>query len=786
MKTVCHFALVLLALTVSARGAESAACSSCTSSSHCSPELSSAEQCRCDANCAAYGDCCSDRPQCGDADAPLDGLEFECRPTENIFLPRYDPQALGVSYWMVSACPGGWLADNDARRREVERNCTSNAPLLPPVSDRSTGVVYKNEYCAVCNNVVSVAQWQYGLGCTEWLSLELELARVGYIIFELDLEVIQRECLVCSYEPPPLELPSQPRTCYPHVSSCSAQDSNVTTESYEQLVQECVYGPFNPVWAEIGSTIYRNEHCAACNGESVTTCVLVLIPVFGASLCELEADRRLGSQVRPPSVPANISDDETLAIIGAPFSVVLDVGNSGVRVTSSVISTITVVVTCAEGELYDPALETCRPTVCPEVFESSAGGCSFPISGANVSCSTGFIELTDNDDFNDSTVIYLDEVYDVIYYEGVPVICANLSSNGTILRNVTDIFYSYPVAYFILTYVGCTLSLVGVTIILLSLVLFKELRTLSTMVLGNLAASILVTNIFILAGGPIAEATQSRPLCVSVGVFLHFFFLAEFSWMTILSVEITRTLFRGINLRRPPSRSDNRKTFVLYFLLGWTAPIVIVGIAIIINYVPSTSHLVLYGRLEDGTDGLCWINHKVSAILAFVVPVALSLLVNLILLVLITIVLFRAVRNQISLNASSPYIYVRVFAAVFFSSGATWVFGFLALVASRDWAWYPFIILNSVQGFLLFVAFLLTKKVGALYLYMLSFGRLDYRVGGTRTSSKTGKMTSNGLSSSDPTPKLLKHRTRGSDIGIQELKSIDIGKEVDGQLSHEI
>ena len=198
--------------------------------------------------------------------------------------------------------------------------------------------------------------------------------------------------------------------------------------------------------------------------------------------------------------------------------------------TSSVISTITVAVTCAEGELYDPALETCRPTV-----------------------------------------IYLDEVYDVIYYEGVPVICANLSGNGTILRNVTDIFYSYPVAYFILTYVGCTLSLVGVTIILLSLVLFGELCSLSTMVLANLAASILMTNLFILAGGPITEATQSKPLCVSVGVCLHFFFLAEFSWMTILSIEITRTLFRGINLRKPLSQSENRKTFVMYFLLGWTA-----------------------------------------------------------------------------------------------------------------------------------------------------------------------------------------------------------------------
>ena len=145
-------------------------------------------------------------------------------------------------------------------------------------------------------------------------------------------------------------------------------------------------------------------------------------------------------------------------------------------------------------------------------------------------------------------------------------------------------------------------------------------------------------------------------------------------------------------------------------------------------------------------DGLCWINHKVSAIVAFVVPVALSLLINLVILVIISVILIRAVRLKTSVNHSAPYVYVRVYCAVFFSFGVAWVFGFLAIVAGTDWTWYPFIVFNSVQGLLLFVVFMLTKKVGVSYLFMLSCGRLDYRL--STTSGGTGKVTSSSFSTS--------------------------------------
>ena len=759
----------------------------------CDPEcsastvsLSSSVRCRCDAACTTYGDCCGgERPQCPDDDpgattSPLlQGLE--CRRTENIFLDVYYQVRIGLreSYWMVSACPDEWLASADAQRREVNANCTSSEFPFPPVSDNSTGIVYKNEYCAVCNGVESAVHWRHVLGCTEWLGTELLRG------FQLNLDVIARECIPCSFEPPQQPyLASKSRACYPHVDSClGPEEVEMSPENYAQAVLWCASKPFNPVWPHPGGTVYRNEHCALCNGEPMTKCAPlpgatfpgVLIPKFGPSLCAELAERRLGQQLRPPSTIPNGTHNPLIR--ATPFSAVLDIGNSGVQVSTSIVATQTVPVTCDVNQRYDPALQGCRSIVCPEVFNNdSQGGCTF-----TTVCETGLIQLTDDDDFkllDNSTVVYSDTEYNIVrYLEGNPVICANLSRNGTLTRNITDIFYSYPRAYFVLTYVGCSLSLAGVIIILLSLALFNELRTLTTMILANLSVSVVITNLFILIGGPVAEATESRSLCVSVSIVLHFFFLAHFTWMTIMSVEIACTLIRGARLQLCLSSKESRRMFLVYFLIGWSIPLAIVVTTLIVNFNPSTSHLVLYGRLEDGQDGLCWLNHKTSAILAFIVPISVSLLVNLTLLVVISVILIQAVGNHMNLKHSAPYAYLRVYAAVFFSSGATWVFGFVALVADRDWAWYPFIILNSVQGFLLFIAFMLTRKVAILYLFLFSCGRLDYRSTTTvQTSGKLSSRRSSGNESNGSTK--MKLKTENGTLELQDStdskdKSID-------------
>ena len=207
-----------------------------------------------------------------------------------------------------------------------------------------------------------------------------------------------------------------------------------------------------------------------------------------------------------------------------------------------------------------------------------------------------------------------------------------------------------------------------------------------------------------------------------------------------MSIEILRTLMRGVQLRASPSRKSNQLTFIVYFLIGWGLPLTIVGVTTAVNFSQSTSHLVLYGRLEDGKDGLCWMNHKVSAIVAFVVPITLSLLINLVILVIISVILYETPDQH------QPLCPVCVCKDLLCCLLFVWHHLGLWISGHHCWHRLGLVSIHHFQGVLLFVVFILTKKVCVSYLFMVSCGRLDYRL--STTSGGTGKATSSSSNAS--------------------------------------
>ena len=456
--------------------------------------------------------------------------------------------------------------------------------------------------------------------------------------------------------------------------------------------------------------------------------------------------------------------------VGIPFTITLS-NLGGGQVEVSVLSeSVTVGVNCPDGEAA-VGLD-CRPTLCAAGYLEAGGRCAFQINNGtgDVMCLTDLVPLNSSDyvrldnvtvsfenlvlriiefdsigrpvvcldntsavgilldcpvrlvalndseytDLGNNTLMLQDEIIDVIEYDdfGRPLICP--PNETTIVRNTT--IYSYPAGFLILTYIGCSLSVIGSALVLLTYGIFKDLRTLPSLILMNLAAAILMNNLFILVGGPITQAFPSLELCATVAICLHFFFLAQFSWMSIMSFQMARTFYQARQLKTD-SKSHKRKVLAIYSLFGWGVPLLITATSIIVNF--TTEHLVLYGVLADGRLGSCWINHLESAIVAFVVPLVISLVFNMVLFVIVTVFLIVASRSHAKVNKKQNLPFFRVNVAVFSVTGLTWVFGFIAILAGTSWAWYPFIIFNSTQGFVIFIVFLLTKRVLQLYWNLL-------------------------------------------------------------------
>ena len=728
-------------------------------------EKEAAGVCRCDGQCERYGDCCASKVACDggeDGRPPLAGLE--CR---SLHLDRYQTQPDKTNaVWMVSACPEDWLASQkDEELRNADEKCRNGSDNLPPVTDLDSGQVYRNEYCAVCRRVKNIRPWSYRLACSPWLRFMV----TNTPQFNLTREIIERECIVCGFRTP-RTVPQPPRRCLHRslvTQECLLKEKleNITgtvleENEYQQIVMRCHSNPASPVANGSSTTSpYRNQYCAICNGKP--TSELVCADPYSSrdkrDYCSEEAasrhiDRTTPTTAPPPTTPTATTattappptdtnspilssgpilkfgplakpapaPEPIVVIPDVPFSIFLDVNGDSQVITSEIVS-VNITTSCSSGQVFDPIKKTCRQTICPEGYATQRGSCSIVqnitvaagqngTNGSMVICDGKFIvldkmefELTSND-----TLMFRNETYDIVgYNNSLPIICVPFEQNGTSLHNVTLLFYSYPQTFSILTYVGCSLSLVGCMVVLFTYALFKELRTLPGQILMNLASTILASCLFLLIGIPITAEVGKDELCEASAILLHWLMLSQFSWMSVMSFELARTLYRATKLRQIEKKMTRRNMLILYLVIGWGIPTVITSISVVLNY---TTDLIDYGE-----DGFCWIGHINSFYAVFLAPVVASIMLNGVTFTVTVSLLFKASRVQSKLNKEQTRSYLRVYLSVFSITGLTWIFGFIAIAIREDWAWYAFVVTTTTQGFVICLAFIFTQKVGKLY-----------------------------------------------------------------------
>lgn len=252
-------------------------------------------------------------------------------------------------------------------------------------------------------------------------------------------------------------------------------------------------------------------------------------------------------------------------------------------------------------------------------------------SSSNVSefldCPTALLAFNDTDftvTGNGSTILYEGETVEVMFYDSFdrPLVCPG---NGSIVLEVNITIIAQLSGIAELTYVGCTLSVLGSITMLVTYTLFKELRTFPSLLLMNLSFAILITNLFFIVGGPVIQHFPSVDFCIAVAICLHFFYIAQFIWMNLFSLQMTHSFYLAKKMVVASKRRIS-STFLVYILIGWCLPLVVTVLTIALNF--SGKGLVLYGVTEEGSVGNCWINHLHSLISLFVVPLVLSLVIN--------------------------------------------------------------------------------------------------------------------------------------------------------------
>ena len=762
-------------------------------------------------------------------------------------------EGLNEAFFMVADCPHSWPTEIlAADGKSVVSHCESQDPALPPMTDTSTGLVYRNEYCAMCNNATQIRAWEVAIVCTVSVYLALSENSIETILLQ-DPDIFNTQCQACKYQPPPSTHP--PQSCVPAIRSClnktvlERQLHPMSDATYRGMVLDCFRGEQNLTEDEKGR-MFHNLACSDCNAVSrdevrmsfalrerempPSQCVPMNTPSPPLSSFEHTISSLDSTTTKPPgtishprtstsaslpftttpttrpadSPPADLPIIRPIGtIIGfpppvaiLPFTITLSgLGGGGVSITTET-ETYQVSMECPEGEV--PVGLECRPTQCPQSYTEIGGRCIFSESSSpdldsssdNSNCSlralergeyvtlsndsvlfqgeevaimgedkegnllicintssngssqlfldcpTGFLPLneTEFEELGNGTILYYNQTMEVMFYDdqGRPLVCPDNRSvvevevNRTVVRLLPGIVE--------LTYIGCSLSVLGSALLLLTHALFRELRTFPSFLLINLSSAILLTNLLFIVGGPVVQQFPRVDLCIIVAVSLHFSYLAQFAWMSLFSFQMVHTFY----LTRKMLVASERRGWgvpLVYMLIGWGLPMGITLLAVGLNF--GQEGLVQYGVTDDGSVGSCWINHFLSFILLFLVPLLLSLTLNLIMFVTTSVFLCELSRSKSSsyTGHSNHVMLIRVWLAFFSITGLTWIFGFLAVPDETSWAWYPFVIFNSTQGFSIFLAFLLTKKTLILYTGLLT-SRKSVR-GVTPATGRSGSKT---------------------------------------------
>nr|XP_023969487.2 adhesion G protein-coupled receptor E3-like isoform X3 [Chrysemys picta bellii] len=275
--------------------------------------------------------------------------------------------------------------------------------------------------------------------------------------------------------------------------------------------------------------------------------------------------------------------------------------------------------------------------------------------------------------------------------------CDHLSSFAVLTAFTTET-ESYPLS--IITYMGLTLSLLCLFLAILTFLLCRSIRNISTSLLLQLCLCLFLADLLFLI--PVTR-TGSPVACAVIAGLLHYLFLACFSWMFLEGLHLFLTV-RNLKVMNYTSASLFKKRFMYPF--GYGFPALVVAISAAVN--PD----------GYGTSKHCWLSLDRGFRWSFLGPVCAIILINITFFALTLWIL----RNRLSsLNAGVSTLKnhrLLTFKAIaqLFVLGCTWSLGLLQVGPAATVMAYLFTIVNSLQGaFIFLVHCLLNRQVREEY-----------------------------------------------------------------------
>ncbi|XP_078700891.1 uncharacterized protein LOC144927377 [Branchiostoma floridae x Branchiostoma belcheri] len=634
-------------------------------------------ECQCDQDCSFFGDCCKDIGEVCNfnttARTPSDRHHenWKC-------LPGYDK---GRSYWLVADCPDDWMDDatRDQCLKQTDPYNPADLVYRMPVQDSSTSISYRNIFCALCNNVSTeeFITWNFKPVCTGYTGSRANTvgsAQILYDYYKLRNPGWDEDCTgTLKLEFSPFDLPSSRQCILPVVDRPNVNCNVTACRSYEEQVT------FD------GFKIYKNVHCALCEGLSLVA----------ATNLQCGNDGRGQFDFFPISLTHlfNFNADESPE-------------NSPEH--------------CPPDSIYDPFVDSCR-----SLSSLSHGSSNKTFHLQN--CSRPILNFT-SEEFeilpNGSVRLLSSNV--TCPAEQVAILNTEASVCGDCLLEYFSndtLQTSDPVQHWL------TLGLVVVSDIAVSGFVVHTYRSgqwkkvpeklkVQMMTCMAVAVTQFVGRVFLSPG----------PGCTVYAILLHYFILTAFTSMNVLAVDLFLTF------REDLERAELYK----YILYTWLVPVPVVLVTVIVEF--GSSVRVGYGEQ-------CWIGNPTASLVAFGVPVLCALMVNFVFTTLVLLAIRKSFQIASTALPRSEISKIWVYIRISFLAGFTWILGFIVPFVKITVLDYIFIVLNASQGLLLTLFLTMTGEVLEKWKYaiMVRLGLIETDEDNGRATATSNRRAMGGI-----------------------------------------
>ena len=627
-------------------------CKVCPQQSECRSNGTNTFPCQCDAECYQFNDCCAS------AFSNSAVLSDECQDVlSNSLSAFYKCSSLvtnttqkEIAVYMVSECPPGWTEEEGEEEQElrdiIADNCARITSSFPPVTDADRGVVFRNEYCALCHNARGAILWSTLFSCLGALATILPNQT-------LTPQLLTMYCYSNHHWPPPFHFESiSPRFCTPAISTClSEHDLSQFIDEigsiYTELVDGCQNGSQSLVAAfssrNGNQVIFRNKKCALCNGYYPED-LHCFNNITGSFVAESEL--------------------QVVLILNTVDNIV-HVSSTNIRFSTEFVPD------CPEDTIYDAITLRCRRTVCNFVIDNEStqnNNCSnysnvLEEEGARIIPYTNIRPPnTDTESPTNSTVgdggqltcqsvMIIEDMSEfvpinqtLIFHKALrvltlvigtaanqlPIVCLDFAI-PFINPETLKLFLQLQKFYGGLTFATSTISaLFCVSIIVIYFL--RPMRSVFGVVVINIAIVFLVSDAVIILVGHSTFASANQKLCVLAAIAEQLINLALFVWLAIFAVDIAIRYHRNANSLEPRSK---KKVVAIYILVGWIVPLSLTTVGILGNFA-TRGAVVQYGL-----EGACHISHPQSALALFGLPDLISLIIAIVALLVVLVLLCK-------------------------------------------------------------------------------------------------------------------------------------------------